>query len=189
MHRTTHLASRDTTVVDAIPTTNLARTRVDVATTLARWRMLEVLDQVLCAHPGRRRHVHSTATRLSKGRRNAAALAAATAEGAEAQFWSWLERTAQPLVMQAGITDARWNVRVPGAPQLGFADTFSAAHRLVVEWKGLAFHRRPNQLQRDCDKLNAAMAAGLRLLTFTWTDVVRRPTYVTDTLGLLADAA
>ncbi|MEO2109143.1 MAG: hypothetical protein ABGZ36_26355, partial [Actinomycetota bacterium] len=76
-------------------------------------------------------------------------------------------------------------VTIPGLAGAGLVDTHSSAHGLVVEWKGLAFHRRPHQLQRDSDKQNVAASRGLVTLSFTWQDVVSRPEHV---IGVLVTA-
>lgn len=182
VHRTRRLDPQDVREVAGIPVTSLGRTLVDVGVRLAWWDLVDLTDRALCEWPRARATVHRTAVRLRHGRPGTQQLIEVTAPDAEAEFRSWLERQAAPLVRQAGITDDRWNVYIPGLPAAGLVDTHCPSDRLVIEWKGLAFHRRPNQLQRDSDKQNAAAARGLVTLSFTWQDVVTRPDHVVQTL-------
>jgi hypothetical protein len=185
VHRTRRLDPQDVREVNGIPATSLARTLVDLCRGLAWWDLVDVADRAICEWPSARATVHRTAVRLRRGRHGVQQLADVTAPNAEAVFRSWLERQAAPLVRRAGITDARWNVTIPGLVGAGLVDTHSSAHGLVVEWKGLAFHRRPHQLQRDSDKQNVAASRGLVTFSFTWQDVVSRPEHV---IGVLVTA-
>lgn len=182
VHRTRDLPGQDRTERLGIPCTSLGRTLVDLTPGLEWVDAVTLADQALCHLPGARGEVHEAAQRLRPGRAGVSRLARITAPDARGTFRSWLERQAAPLLAHAGITDARFNVEVPGLPEVGVVDCFSAAHWLVVEWKGLAFHRRPEDLQRDSVKQNGAVAAGLAALSFTWTDVVRRAPQVVDVL-------
>lgn len=189
VHRTRRLDEKDVTEVMQTGCTSLPRTLVDVTPGLPWWKAVDLTDRALCGAPGLRAAVHHTAKRLHLGRPGVDRLVKMTADGAEAEFWSWLEREASPLVVQGGLHDAAWNVRIPGVGRAGIVDTYSADRRLVIEWKGLAFHRRPNELQRDSDKQNACAAAGLIVLSFTWLDVVERPPYVVATIRTAARRA
>lgn len=47
--------------------------------------------------------------------------------------------------------------------------------RLVIEVDGYAYHSGDDRFQRDRTKQNALLAAGWRVLRFTWADLVDRP--------------
>ncbi|HEY2273320.1 MAG TPA: DUF559 domain-containing protein [Jatrophihabitantaceae bacterium] len=50
--------------------------------------------------------------------------------------------------------------------------------RIAIEIDGYRYHSESDRFQRDRTKQNALVAAGWRVLRFTWADITERPTYV-----------
>ena len=58
---------------------------------------------------------------------------------------------------------------------------------LAIEVDGYAYHSGDDRFQRDRTRQNALIAAGWRVLRFTWADLADRPDYVVaQILQLLA---
>ena len=94
--------------------------------------------------------------------------------GAEAES----ERRLQRLLDEAGVLGwvGNYPIRLPaGSFRIDVA--FPGA-RVAVEVDGWAFHRTKERRDRDMMRTNALMAAGWRVLTFSWEDVTTRPAYV-----------
>jgi very-short-patch-repair endonuclease len=60
--------------------------------------------------------------------------------------------------------------------------------RLAIEVDGYAYHSGDERFQRDRTKQNALIAAGWRILRFTWADLTERPDYVLAAIGQLLAA-
>ena len=61
---------------------------------------------------------------------------------------------------------------------IGHGDLVFDAARLVVELDGWAYHTDPDRFQRDRARQNRIVAAGWRVLRFTWRDLTERPAAV-----------
>ena len=178
-HATRQLEAVDVIVVQGVAATSVARTLIDLAGHLPPLALLAVLDDALCGNERHRPHVHARARALTRGRAGVGALVRATAPDAEIRFWSWLERRMGGLLSGAGVQGAEWNRPVSDAHgTIGVVDIAWPAARLVVELHGLAFHQAPGQRARDAAKRNRLVAAGWRVLEFTYEDVVGRPQQV-----------
>ncbi len=96
---------------------------------------------------------------------------------------SQLERRFLPIARRAGLPAPLTRQQLHGWrvdfywPHLG----------LVVETDGLRYHRTPLQQERDHERDQAHVAAGLTTLRFTHGQVTRRPRYVRDRLAATAD--
>jgi len=88
------------------------------------------------------------------------------------------ERRCHELLRRAGITGWQANVQVRDhAGVIGRADVLFEEARLVIEIDGYRAHG-PEAFQRDRTRQNRLVAAGYRVLRFTWHDLVHRPGHV-----------
>lgn len=188
VHRTRSLAEQDVTERGPFPVTTPERTVVDLAARLEWYDAVDLVDRLVVERVTTPSRVHRRACRLRRGRRHAALLCKVTGEQGATELWSWLERRAEELLAMAGIRDAEWNVRVPGLPDAGIADTYLRRWGIVIEWHGLSFHRRPDRVRLDHEQRNAVTLANLIPLVFTWYDVATRPGYVIATIRRAIDA-
>ncbi|GAB09844.1 hypothetical protein GOARA_048_00460 [Gordonia araii NBRC 100433] len=94
------------------------------------------------------------------------------------------ERVVVRVFRRAGITG--WSA---GYPSCGYLIDFAFPDcRLAVEIDGFAFHRDATAFQHDRTRRNALIAAGWRVLNFTWSDVVDHPErFVAEIRGALED--
>ncbi len=54
--------------------------------------------------------------------------------------------------------------------------------RVAAEWRGFAWHRRPEQLRRDAERHNLLTSEGWRYVVYVWDDL-RRPADIVAQLG------
>ena len=98
---------------------------------------------------------------------------------------SWLESTFLRLLERAGLPLPRIQVSVvcgPGGKRYRLDGTYDE-HDLVVEVDGHATHATRRQRQADAERDARLLAAGRRVVRFTYEDLVERPAYVVATLA------
>ena len=117
------------------------------------------------------------------GNRGLVRLVRLTASGAR----SAAERAIVTLLNGAGITGWRANQPVTDAEGrlIAVGDLVFDAARVVVEIDGWAYHSTPDQFRRDRQRQNRLIAAGWRVLRFTWHDVMERPADVVATVATM----
>jgi len=95
-------------------------------------------------------------------------------DGADAES----ERRLHRLLRSAGITG--WVTQLPftAGGHRFYIDLAFPALRLAIEVDGYEYHRAADRFQADRTKQNALIAAGWRVLRFTWADLEDRPEYV-----------
>ncbi len=138
-----------------------ARTLLDRAFQ-QHWLSPENLQNRLDEQPGR------------WGNRQVGQLLQQSRPGAEAES----ERRLHRLLESAGVIGwiGNYPIRIGGGSFR--IDVAFPRHLIAIEVDGWAFHRTKDRRDRDMLKANALMAAGWRLLTFSWEDVTQRPDYV-----------
>jgi very-short-patch-repair endonuclease len=115
------------------------------------------------------------ATEVSPAVNGSRALRAAVVD---AGVESWLERRFVALLRRAGLpTPELQRTYRDGTRVVARVDTFFPPD-LVVELAGYRFHASRAQIQRDEQRRTELMLRGLRVITFTADDVVRRPEWV-----------
>lgn len=67
---------------------------------------------------------------------------------------------------------------------IGRPDLVDVARRLVLEADSFEFHGRRAALTHDCERYNALVADGWRVLRFAWEHVMFQPAYVRGVLEL-----
>lgn len=169
VHRV-RLAPDERTVRDGVPVTTVARTLLDLAAELPD-RALE--QAVARAQRNFASCADDVAALLARypGRPGTPRLRAILAtDTPPALTRSEAEERFLALVRTAELPEPRVNVRVHGFE----ADFYWAAHRIVVEIDGLAYHTAPTAQQRDRHRDSSLGAAGIRVLRFTWADLTSR---------------
>jgi hypothetical protein len=120
-----------------------------------------------------------------RGVRAVRPLAAMARSGAASE----LEFRVHELLASAGLTGWEPNVEVLGADgRAHLVDALFRRERLIVELDGYAFHGDRDAFERDRAKNNALLAAGYRVLRFTWSAVTehedRTAATIRQALGL-----
>lgn len=184
VHRTRSLPMEHVTTVDRVPTTSLDRTIVDCVSRLNHWSAVRVLDSASPSAATWRR-INDTAEDLSNGRAGVRAIALLTAPDGADRMRSILERLARDALRLRGVPDGEWNVPLADTGgQIREVDLYFRAAKLVVEFDGLRFHRRPGALQRDRAGDRRLQLAGLRVLRYTWKDVAYRASAMANEVSI-----
>jgi very-short-patch-repair endonuclease len=174
LHRSRSLGARDTANHAGIPTTSVARTLLDLAATVHRDRLERALAQAQRLRLYDHRAIHDVLAR-AHGHRGRTALTRATASEAKLTR-SELEARFLALARDAGLSEPLTNftLTAPDHPRIE-VDFYWPAHRLVVETDGWETHRTRAAFRSDRRRDAALVAAGCRVLRFTYDDVVDEP--------------
>ena len=170
LHSARSLTAHDTTTHEGMPITSVARTLLDLAATtrpdrlersLAQAERLQLYDGTAIAEVLSR----------SNGHRGRAALTRATAQEPKLTR-SELEANFLELVRQAGLPEPQSNLPLIAHdhPRLE-PDFYWPTCRLVVETDGWETHRTRSAFKRDRRRDAALVAAGWRVMRFTYDDV------------------
>jgi very-short-patch-repair endonuclease len=182
VHRASGLDQRDVTTVRGIPTTTVARTLLDLATTLDRTALERAVEQAEKLRIFDLAAVVDVATRAGN-RRSATALrdaiAAYTPEPAFVR--SQLERRFLELCRAAGVPKPRTN-NVTKGEEIDF--TWPDC-RLMIEVDSHRHHGTRAAFERDRRRDQRLTAVGWRVVRFTWRQVNDAPTEVAATLRAL----
>ncbi len=182
VHRASRLEERDTTKVNGIPCTTVARTLLDLATTIDKSALERAVEQAEKLRIFDLAAVVDVTTRAGDRRRAAAlrnALAAYTPEPAFTR--SELEKRFLALCRTAGVPMPRTN-NVTNADEIDFT---WPDRRLMVEADSLRHHGTRAAFERDRRRDQQHTAAGWRVVRFTWRQVDETPADVVATLRLL----
>lgn len=189
VHRARDLLPVDVTQVGLLPVTTPSRTLLDSAPRLQAAQLEEALDGAC-----RRQQIYLPylTWRLAELRRSGRPGVAAldqllAAEHDQHKAESWLESRFLRLVRDAGLPPPRTQVtrmNGPGGGRIRLDATYDE-HHLVVEIDGHATHATRRQRQADAERDARLLAAGMRVVRFTYEDVVERPDYVVATLASL----
>lgn len=192
-HATRELERCDVTTIRGIPVTSGARTDIDLADCrLTDAEIMAVTDDLICSKATTRAHLHRRACHLAAGRGGLGVIIRITRPGAEAAFWSWLERKFDTGVVRAfGLPVPAYNVAVNDRRgRIGIADAcWEGPRDVVTELDGLRFHRLTRDRRRDSHKANRYAVSGRIPLRFTYTDVVGHPESVADQIREALTAA
>ena len=180
VHRWRPFPEHHLTVVDAIVTTRVARTVVDLAGVLHPGRTERAVDTCLGARMVTVAALHATFAELAgRGRTGVAAMRAILAERADDYVApeSELEARFLDVVQRAGLPDPVRQLDAGGRDGwVGRVDSAYPNAGLLVELDGVASHSA--RLDREADEKRDAMlrAAGWRHVErFGWGEVTRRP--------------
>ena len=191
VHRSGDLAERHATRRRGIPVTTPMRTLVDLGA-VDKEGVADALERAViarvCSIVALERVLDDVAR---KARRGAGVLRKVLDERAlgRARPDGLLESRMARLLREAGLPEPVFQHHV-GRHRIDFA---YPEVKLAIEVDGFEVHGTPQAFQRDLARQNRLVAAGWRVLRFTWLDVVRRPEWVAAqvgaTLGMLSRAA
>ena len=177
------LHADDVTTVNAIPTTTIARTLLDLAGTQAPQRLQQALSEAerlrLLDVSEVQRAIDRTRGRRGPGQRALKEALADLAKHGTTFTRSPLEDALLPLLRDAGLPKPQTNAYIAGME----VDALWRSERLVVELDGYANHHTRRAFQEDRERDAKLLLTGYRVFRFTHYDVTRRPEYVARTLG------
>ena len=173
-------------VVDGVRVTVPARTVLDLA------QVLPVRDAVVAADSALRQqltHLADLVPLLAGRRGRGAAGPRAVACRLDPLSESVLE-TLLRLLLHSALPPplSQYEVRDAGGALVARVDFCWPERRLVVEADGFAFHSDRLAYRRDRERLNELERLGLRVLRFTWEDVMSRPDHVVALVRELYEA-
>lgn len=183
VHRVRHLRPEDTTTVERIPVTSVARTLLDLAEVLQPRQLERAFEQAERLRVLDLRAVERVCTR-SHGRRGLRALRDLLAEeqiAAALHTRSELERRFLDLCRDNALPIPALNVSVAGFE----VDAFWPQARLVVELDGYSFHRSRESFERDRARDAALQVAGCRVVRVTQMRIAREPGRIAQDLRAL----
>jgi very-short-patch-repair endonuclease len=170
VHRS-RLLPEEVTRLDGVPVTTPARTLLD----LAGWLGPRELERAV-AHAERADLIEPAMLRKllerHRRRRGVRSLRAFVTNGRTAAFVrSEAEARLLGLVRSGGLPEPATNVQVRGFE----VDLFWRGQRLVVEVDGFAYHSSVRAFERDRSRDATLTAAGMRVMRFTWQQLVDQP--------------
>jgi very-short-patch-repair endonuclease len=186
-HLTRSLDPTDTTTLDGIPVTSVARTVLDFAETASRQRLRRALEtgERLELIDGR---ALDTLMARSSGRRGLKALNEALAAMNGSAPWSQsdLEDAFLSLIRESQIPDPQCNVIVEGY----LVDCWWAEQRVVAEVDSFGFHKTREMFERDRKEDTVMQLAGISVLRPTQRRIEHEPqALVRDVSKLLSGRA
>jgi hypothetical protein len=188
LHRSLTLAHTDTTIVDGIPCTTVARTQLDLAEVVSRRKLERALDQ---ADVLGKFDLGALADQVARNptRPGASRLRAVLDEHAvgTTPTWSELEEAFLALTRRAGLPRPEvnsWIVLDDGGPAMR-VDFKWSAQRVVVETDGHRWHNTRRQRERDVDRDQRLAVAGWRAIRATWRQITRTPEVVAERVAAL----
>lgn len=174
IRRVPRLGDEDVRSRDGLRLTAPARTLLDLAGLLTDRELERAVDEALVLKLTTHKHLTQAVGR-SKGRRGARSLRALLDRAAGPTFTrSEAEQRLRRLLRDAGLPAAEANVKV-GPYEV---DMLWRAERLVAEVDGYAFHSTRSAFERDRARDADLQARGLRVLRFTWRQIVDQPAVV-----------
>ncbi len=188
VHRSCTLTAADTTTVDGIPCTTIARTLLDLAGVVRRRpleraveqaEILEALDsRELDAQLERHRSTH-VARRLRSVLRDLHPNAVPTESELEEAFLALCRRAGFPMP-ERQVYIARGD----GEPAIR-VDFAWRAHRIVVETDGGRYHRTRRAFETDRRRDQRLTLAGWRVVRITWAQIKSEPERIAAMLAAL----
>lgn len=179
VHRSTKLPAHHVTAVVGIPVTTAARTLFDLAGSVHPLRAERALDTCLARNfvtvDGAWRVLDDLAQHGRAGTVLMRELLQARGAGYVATS-SELEALFLRILRDAGVPEPEREVDLGDVEDwVGRVDFVFRPARLVVEVDGRAYHTALLDRERDERRDNRLMAAGWRVLRFTWRQLVERP--------------
>jgi hypothetical protein len=186
VHGTLVLPASHRTVRNGIPCTSVERTLFDLAGVVPARRAAALVDLALQRGWCSTRSLQSTFFGLARrGRPGTATMRRMLEERTDQVVVpaSELERRARKLFAEAGLPMPECEVALGDDAWIGRVDCLWRAQRVIVELDGRAFHGGATAREADRLRDNRLMAAGWRVLRFTWDDICDRPAEVVRILG------
>jgi very-short-patch-repair endonuclease len=178
-----HLHPADTTTLEAIPCTSVARTLLDLADAVDDRALSRAVEQA-----ERNRIFDLAAVRdvlaRGAGRSGAPRLRRAIAHHEETATRSELERRFLEVCEDAGLPQPQTNLWLEGME----VDFSWPAIRLVVETDGFDTHGSRQAFERDRARDQRLLAAGFRVMRVTWRQLRDDPDAVAERLRQAANS-
>jgi very-short-patch-repair endonuclease len=184
-HRVRRLPPEDTTKVDGIPVTTVARTLFDLAEALDRSALEQAFEAAERSELLDMRAVALTMERNPGRRAHRALRSLLPSLVAPEPTRSELERLFHRLCRLAGLPLPRVNVLVEGFE----VDAYWPVHRLVVEVDSWRFHRTRAAFERDRARDAALLVANYRVMRVTYRQLREDPVGVAARVRTLLAAA
>lgn len=181
VHESTQMDLAAPTVVDAIPTTGLARTVLDIAAVVGPRRIQWAVDAVIRDRLLQWPDLYSVLVNHSaRGRDGCGRLRAVldVSYGAKVVPDSRWNRMVADLLVSAGLPAPIHEVTVKDPVNGRFVGRVDLAYpdaRLAIECDSVRWHLNRESFERDPRRKNALLLSGWRVLTFTWSDYVDQP--------------
>jgi Transcriptional regulator, AbiEi antitoxin/Protein of unknown function (DUF559) len=181
LHRSHSLDAQDATNHQGIPTTSIARTLLDIAAQVPQHHLERALAQAERLQLYDHKAIEAVIQRAN-GHRGTKTLSEAIA--GDPQFTRGeLEARMRKLVRDHGLPRPSFNVSLDAPDHPGLeVDCYFPTHRLVVETDGWDTHRTRQAFEDDRAKDAALLAAGYRVVRFTWRQLRYDPQTVADRL-------
>jgi very-short-patch-repair endonuclease len=184
VHRPLDLVyDRDVVVIDGIPCTGPLRTLVDLGVSESWLEVWDAIERAIQADLVTHRGCEWVLARLSKqGRTGCGPFRRALDERAlkmKAPHPGLLEPRMAGVARRFKLPTYAYQHDVFGDGSV-LADFAWLAEKVIVEVKGLKERTNPKKLTEDFEREHRLVAAGWVVLSFTWSQVVRRPKYVAD---------
>jgi Protein of unknown function (DUF559)/Transcriptional regulator, AbiEi antitoxin len=185
VHSSTTLIAPDTTTVDNIPCTSVARTLADLGDREPARLVERALDQAEVLGVFNLLALEDVLRRLGP-RRGPGVLRTLLANlGEPALTDRELEELFLAVVRGAGLPEPAVNAWITGHGWAYKADFLWRAERLVVETDSRAFHTSRRAFEHDRLRDQRLTLAGYTVVRFTWRQVTGDPAGVADTLEAL----
>jgi very-short-patch-repair endonuclease len=182
VHRSRDLADRWITSYFGVPTTNPARTLVDLGAVVRPWRVADCLERALIARHVTIEQMEDTYDRLKRRGRNGTGVLRAVLDDralGAARADSILEVRMARLLRDYGLPPAQFQYQISSKGRFyGQVDFAFPDLMVAIEVDGWEAHGTPNALRIDLNRQNEIEELGWRVRRFTWFDVVKRPASV-----------
>jgi hypothetical protein len=189
VHSSTTLTAPDTTSVDNIPCTSVARTLADLGDREPARLVERAIDQAEVLGLFDLLALEDVLRRLGP-RRGPGVLRALLAKLGEPTLTDReLEELFLELIRAAGLPDPAVNVWITGDGWAYKADFLWRSERLVVETDSRTYHSSRRAFEHDRLRDQRLALAGYRVVRFTWRQLTRDPAGVAETLAALLSSA
>ncbi len=191
VHRSTTLAEADTTHVNGIRCTTIARTQIDLADVVNDRAVERAYDQaeILEAFDLRALEDQLARNRCRRATPRVRAILERHRVGATAT-WSELEERLLALCRASGLADPEANAWIApddGEPAIHVDFLWRAEPRLVVETDGRRYHATRRAFESDRRRDQRLTLAGWRVVRITWRQLIQAPEQVTTMLRALLE--
>lgn len=180
-----HLPARHIAVRDAVPVTTPARTVFDLAGIEPAAKVARALDHLLSRRLCTLRQVNQVFFALAgQGRRGTVMMRTLLEDRGEGFVppATELERVGRAVFAAGGLPVPEFEVHLGDGELIGRVDCYWRAARLVVELDGSRYHDGLSAREADRARDNRLMAAGWRVLRFTWVDLTEHPEQTVRTI-------
>ncbi len=188
VHGSLLLPERHVMVRRGIAVTTVARTIFDLAGIEHENRVARALDHAISRKMCTLRQVSQVFFALAgRGRRGTVTMRTLLEKRGEGYVppASELERLGRRVFLEGGLPAPEFEIHLGDDDLIGRVDCYWRSARLVVELDSRRFHDGLSARDSDRRRDNRLMAAGWRVLRFTWDDLTNRPL---ETVRIIRDA-